>query len=83
MLRDRPGIRPGPKEQLNEAVIEQIEKARKRVVSGKRVVIGFFGGRQRQRALRSEQAEILDENLERRFFVVLLDPRQGSRREIP
>ena len=38
-------------------------------------MIGFFGGRQWQGALRSEQAEVPDENLQRRFFVVLLRPR--------
>ena len=76
VLRNRPGVRPGAKEQLNEAVIEQVEKARERVVLGEYVVIGFFGGRQRQRALRPEQAEISDENLERFVLPSCSDPRK-------
>ena len=82
VLRNRAGIRPGPKEQLNEAVVEQIEKPRERVVPGEYVVIGFFSGRQWQGALRPEQAEVSDENFQRRV-VVLLRPAQRWRREIP
>ena len=33
VLRDRPCIGPGPEEQLQEAMVEQVEEARKRVVA--------------------------------------------------
>ena len=83
VLRNGAGICPGPKEQLNEAVVEQIEKARERVVPGEYVVIGFFSGRQWQGALRPEQAEVSDENLQRCVIAVLFRPAQRWRREIP
>ena len=65
MLRDRTGIRPRSKEQLNKTMIEDVEKARKCVVLGEHIVIGLFGGRQRQRALRPQKPEIFDEHFER------------------
>src|ERR1700676_2525426 len=65
MLNDRPRIRPGAKEQLDETMIEDVEKARKGVVLGEQIVIGLLGGGERQRALRAEQAEIFHEHPER------------------
>ena len=83
MLRDRPGIRPGAKEQLNKAMIENVEKARERVVLCEQVVIGLLGGRQRQRALRPEQAEKFHENLSAACRHVPRPRAQCSRRENP
>ena len=81
MLDDRPRIRPGAKEQLNETMIEDVEKARKRVILREHVVIGFLGGRKRQRALRTEQAEKFDEDLER-LVVALHDAGEVRGRKI-
>ena len=61
MLGDRPGIRPGAEEQLDEPMVEQVEKTRKGLVLGEEVMIALLGQRERQRPLRAEQAEIFDE----------------------
>src|SRR5579862_6806474 len=71
MLRDRPGVGPGTIEELYETVIEQVEKAGKCLVFGKRVMVRLFGGRQRQWSLRSEHAEVPDKNLQRLFFILI------------
>jgi len=63
MLRDRPRIRPGTKEQLDEPVVEYIEKSRKGLIPREQVVIGLLGDRERQRTLRSKQAEEFDNTL--------------------
>src|SRR5690348_7265239 len=65
ILRDRARVGPRTKKQLNEAVIENVEKARERVVLGEGVVIRFLGGRKRKRALRAEQSHIFDEEPQR------------------
>jgi hypothetical protein len=64
MLADWPGIRPGAEEQLQEAMIEDVEKARKRVVAHQVPVVRLLGRRQRQRALRPEQPEEFHEHAE-------------------
>ena len=81
VLDDRPGIRPGAKEQLNETMIENVEKARKGIVVGEHVVIGLLGGREGERALRSEQTKVFDEDLER-LVVALLDTGKVRGRKI-
>src|SRR6195256_3534789 len=70
VLRDRARIRPRTEEQLKKTVIEDVEEARERVVVGEVVMISLLGHRQRQRALRSEQSHILDEDLERLVLLV-------------
>src|SRR5262245_8739068 len=44
VLDDRPGVRPGAEEQLQEAMIEDVEEARKRLVAHHRPSVGLFGG---------------------------------------
>src|SRR5882724_4964947 len=70
VLCDRARIRPGTKEQLKKAVIEDVKEARESVVVGEDVMIGFLGRRQRQRALGAEQSHIFDKDLQRLVFVV-------------
>src|SRR5690349_10734741 len=65
VLRDRARVGPRTEEQLDKAVIENIEKARKRVVLSEGVVVGLLGSRERQRALRPQQPHVLDEEPQR------------------
>src|SRR5262249_38999535 len=68
------------KEQLDETVIENVEKARESVVVGEDVMIGFLRRRKRQCALRSEQPHIFDKDLEGLVFAVLDAGKVGSRK---
>ena len=81
MLGDRPGIRPGAKEQFDKAVIEEIEKARKGIVLGKKIMIAFLGGASGRAPCGPEQAEKLDEYLER-LVVAVNHPGEVRGREI-
>src|SRR5689334_23225447 len=81
MLDDGPGIRPGTKEELDETMIEDVEKTRECVISRQHIVVGLFGRGKRQSTLRPEQTEIFDEYLDG-LIVALLDARQVGRWKI-
>ena len=57
VMGDRPRIRPGAEEELQEAVGEDVGEAREGRVAAVRPQIGLDGGVERQRALRPEEAE--------------------------
>ena len=61
VLGNRPHISPGAEEQLEEAVVEQVEKARQGVVVGAQILVGLVGQREGQRSLGTAQAEELHE----------------------
>ena len=54
MLRDRARIRPGTVEELQEAMVQDVEEARKGIVAQELPVIALLSRRQGQRALRPE-----------------------------
>ena len=56
MLDDRARIRPRTKEELKKAMIENVEKARERVILSQHIVMGLFSRRKRQCPLGSQQA---------------------------
>ena len=56
-MRDRPRVRPGAKEQGQEAALEDVDETRKRIVALQEPEIALLGRRQRQRALRAEHAQ--------------------------
>jgi len=80
MLDDGPGIGPGAEEQLDETMIEEIEKARKGIVMGEQVMVALLGDGERQRPLRPEQAEKFHEHLER-LIVAVNDAGEVRRRK--
>jgi hypothetical protein len=80
-LRNRPGIRPGTKEELEKPVVKKIEKPREGLVPHQHPRMGFLGRRQRQCTLRPQQAEKLDQN-PKLTVLLLLRPRQIRSREI-
>src|SRR5207248_45359 len=61
MLRDRARIGPGTKEELQEASVEEIEKAREGVITHQPPTEAFIGGGDWQRALWPQKPEKFDE----------------------
>ncbi len=57
VLGDGTRIRPGAKEQSQEAALEEVDEARKRVVPFKKPTVRFFSRGQREGALRAEHAQ--------------------------
>src|SRR5262249_7570262 len=62
MLHDRAGVRPRAKEQLQEAVVQDVEETRERVVAHQAPCVRLLGGGKRQRALWTQQPKELDVN---------------------
>ena len=64
MLSDRPGIGPRPEEQLEKPAVEQVQEAGECVIAHHQPAQALVRRGQRQRALRAEQAEKLDDDLQ-------------------
>jgi len=81
VLTDRPRVRPSTKEQLQESMIEDVEKTRKGIVVHQVPGMHFFGRRQRKRALRTQQSEKFDQDLISPIRLAL-EPAQVRGREV-
>ena len=62
-LSGRLRIGPGAEEELQEAVVEEVEEPREGVVA-RQPTVGLLSGRERQRALRSEESQETHKELE-------------------